>query len=57
MYKRVHKILFFPFIFLNVDSLFNIKDRLLKFSVFVLDMIMEETMSQICYLDPRFCFM
>ena len=57
MYKRVHKILFFPFISLNVDSLFNIKDRLLKFSVFVLDMIMEETMSQICYLGPRFCFM
>ena len=31
MCYRVQNILFFPFIFLNVDISFNLKDRLLRF--------------------------
>ena len=47
----------FPVIFLNFDSSFNIKDRKLKFSVFVLGIMSEGTMSQIFYLGLSFCFM
>ena len=47
----------FSLICLNVSSSFNIKDRLLKFSVLVLDMIMEGTVSQIFLLGPSSCFM
>ena len=43
--------------FLNVISSFIIKDRLLKFSMVVFDIIMEGTLSQIFYLGPGFCFM
>ena len=49
---------FFPLIFLNVDSLLDIKDRVLKFSFVVLGIIMKGTVSQIFfYLGPSFCFM
>ena len=47
----------FPLIFFNVDSSFNIENRLFKFSVDVLGIIMEGTVSQIIYLGPSFCFM
>ena len=53
----VQKFLFFSIIFFNVDSSFNIKDTLLKFSVVVLGITMEGTVSQIFYLGPSFCFM
>ena len=36
----------------NVDSSFNILDRLLKLSVGILDILMEGTVSQIFYLSP-----
>ena len=57
MCYRVQKILFFPFIFLNVDISFNIKDRLLRFFVVFIGIIMEGTVSQIFYLGPSFCLM
>ena len=40
--------------FFNVDSSFNIKDRLIKYSVAVLGIMMEGTVSQIFYLGPSF---
>ena len=43
--------------FLNLDSSFNIKHTLLTFSVVVLGITMEGTVSQIFYLGPSFCFM
>ena len=43
--------------FYNYDSSFNIKDRKLRFSVFVLGIMIEGTVSQICYLCLSFCFM
>ena len=45
MYQRVQKFRLFMFIFffLNVDSSYNIKDRLLKFSVVVLGIMTEGT--------------
>ena len=42
MYLRIQKFLFFPVIFLNVDSSFNIKDRKLKCSMVLLGIIMAE---------------
>ena len=45
------------FHFLNVDSSFDIENRLLKFFVVVYGIIMEGTMSQIFFLGPSFCFM
>ena len=42
----------FSIIFMNVESSFNIQDRLLKLSVTVIDMMMEGTVSQIFYLGP-----
>ena len=57
MYQRIQIFLFFPFIFLNVDISFHIQDILPKFSVVVLDIIKEGTVSQIFYLGPSFCFM
>ena len=57
MYQRIQKFLIFPFIFFNVDISFHIKDILPKFSVVVFDVIMEGTVSQICYLGPSFGFM
>ena len=47
----------FPLIFLNVDNSFDIVSTLLKFSVVVLNTIMEGTVSQIIYLGFSFCFM
>ena len=57
MYQRIQKFLFFPFIFLNVDISFHIEDILPTFSVVVLDMIKEGTLSQIFYLGPSLYFM
>ena len=48
---------FFSIIFLNVDSSLNIYDRQLNFSVVIIDMMMEGTVSQISYLGPSLCFM
>ena len=55
MYQRVQKILFFPFLFLDVNSSFTTKDRLLKFSVVIFGIMMEGTMSQV-FLGPSFRF-
>ena len=52
MYYIEQKLTFFPIIFLNVDSSFNILDRHLKLSVGILDILMEGTVSQIFYLSP-----
>ena len=57
MYQNGTKIQFISFISLNVDSSFNIKDRLFKFSVLVLVMITEGKLSQILYVGPSFCLM
>ena len=51
------KILFFAYIFLNLDNSINIVHRLLKFSIAILEMITEGTVSQIFYLGPSFYFM
>ena len=51
------KIQFLSFSFFNVDSSFDISDRLLNFCVVVLGFIMEGTVSQNLYLGPSFCFM
>ena len=51
------KIHFFAYIFMNLDNSINIVHRLLKFSIVILDMITEGTVSQILYLGPSFYFM
>ena len=51
------KNLILSFIFLNVDISFNIQNRVLKFSVVVVGIIIEGTLSQIVYLGPSFSFM
>ena len=51
------EIVIFPIVFLNVDSSFNILDRLLKFSVVIIDMLMEGTVSPIFYIGLSSCFM
>ena len=48
---------FFSIIFLNVNSSFTIQDRLLKFSVGIVDILIEGNMSQIFYLSPGSSFM
>ena len=40
----------FSIIVFNVHSSFDIENRLLKFSVIIIDMLMEGTVSQIFYL-------
>ena len=45
--KEYKKFYFFPFILKNVDSSFNIKDRLFNFCVVLVGKIMEGTVSQI----------
>ena len=47
----------FSLYFFYVDFSFNIQKRVLKFSVAVIGIIMEGTMSQILYLGPSFSFM
>ena len=44
----------FPLILFNVARLYHIEGRLLKFPVVILDMIMQGTVSQNCYLGPSF---
>ena len=50
------KFIFFAYIFLNLDNSIIIVHRLLKFSIVILDMITEGTMSQIFYLGTSFYF-
>ena len=49
---KVHKSLSFTYIFLNLENSINIVHRLLKFSMGILDLVMEGKMSQIFYLGP-----
>ena len=51
------KIDIFSHQFLNVDSSFSIKDRLLKFSVGIIDILMEGIVSHISNLGPSSSFM
>ena len=55
--QKVQKFTFFPFIFLNVNSSFTMKNKLLNFSVTIVHMVMQGTVSQIFYLCCSFCFM
>ena len=57
MFQIVNKILFSMYIFLNVDNSINNGYNLLNFSVVIVDIVMEGTVSQIFYLDPRSYFM
>ena len=43
--------------FVNVDRLFKIENRLLKFSVVIIDMLKDGAVSQILYLGHSICFM
>ena len=54
--KRTKIVIFFHHFF-NMDSSFNIYDRLLKLSVNIIDVLMEGTVSHICLLGPRSSFM
>ena len=49
--KRTQTIIF-SIIFLNVDNSINIENRLLKFSVVIIDVLMEGNVSQIFYSGP-----
>ena len=51
------KFSYFPLLFLNVDNLSNIENRLLKFSVLILDTIVQGTVSHFFYLGPDSGFM
>ena len=42
----------FSFIFFNVNSSFNIGNKLLKFAVMIIDTLMEGKVSQNSYLGP-----
>ena len=53
----VQKFPFFAIIFLKVDNSVTVDPRLFKFGVLILDIIMEGTVSQICYLGPSSYFM
>ena len=55
--QEYKKFYFSPSFFFNVDISFNIKDRLLRFFVVVIGMIMEGNVSQIFYLGPSFFFL
>ena len=57
MFQIVNKILFSIYIFLNVDNSINNKYNLLNFSVVIVDIVMEGTVSQILYLGPTSYFM
>ena len=57
MFQIVNKTLFSIYIFLNVDNSINNGYNLRNFSVVIVDMVMEGTVSQICYLGPRSYFM
>ena len=47
----------FSLIFFNVDSSFNIENKVFKFSMLIIHIAMQGTVSQIFYLCPSFCFM
>ena len=53
----MYKFRFFAIIFLNMDNSVNIKTRLVKFDVLILDIMMEGTVSQIFFLGPSSYFM
>ena len=57
MLKNVRKFLIFTHIILNVDNSINTLHSKMKFSVIILDNIMEETMSQIYHIGPSSHFM
>ena len=57
MHKKVQKLPFFSIIFLNVDSSFNIINRLFKFALVIIDILMEGTVSQIFYPGLGLYFM
>ena len=57
MHLKAQKLPFFSIIFLNVQSSFNIINRLFKFSLVIIDMLMEGTVSQIFYLGLCLYFM
>ena len=47
---------YFSILFLNMDRSFNIQDRLLKFSVVIIDMLMEGTVSHFFNSGPGLYF-
>ena len=51
------KNLFFPLFFFNVDSSFDIENKVFKFSMLIIHIGMQGKVSQIFYLCPSFCFM
>ena len=51
------EIMFFTSHFFNVNISVNIKHSHFKFSVSILTIIREGTVSQICYIGPSFYFM
>ena len=56
MYQKIQKFLIFPFIFLNVDISFHIKDILPKFSVVVFVLCyFENYIYKIHQMFPDFC--
>ena len=55
--KGVQNICTKALLFSNVASSFNIKYRKLKFSMVILEMMIEGTVSQILYLGLSFLFM
>ena len=57
MYQVIQQFSYFPLLFLNVDNLFNIENRLLKCSVLIMDTIVQRAVSQLFYLGPGSGFM
>ena len=49
MKEIVQNVNYFTISFLNVDNSINIQHKLFKFGESILDIIIEGTMSQICY--------
>ena len=57
MHEKVKELPFFPIIFLNVDSSFNIGNRLFKLSVVIIDVLKKGTVSHIFFLGLSSYFM
>ena len=55
--KECENSILLPTFFLNLDNSIYIVHRLLKFSIVILDIITEGTVSHIFYLGPSFYFM
>ena len=56
-YKTIHKFRFVTLIFWDINNLVNIIQRLPKYLLLVLAMVIEGTVSQIFYLGPSSRFM